>query len=190
MPNAGSSQSRRASSGPSWSRASSSQGDDLRQWGIRQKQSGADGLSLGGALGSNVHGRGLAMKPIIDDVEWFELVDAHGDLARVTRTSDQTLFRHVIGGYGLFGVVTAVGLRLAPRQKVERLVELVEVADLAAAFERRIADGFLYGDCQFAIDPKGDDFSASASSPATAPWTRRRRSRMASGRCRARNGAR
>jgi FAD/FMN-containing dehydrogenase len=64
----------------------------------------------------------------------------------------------VIGGYGLFGAVTAVGLRLAPRQKVKRVVELVDVADLAQAFERRIADGFLYGDCQFAIDPTGDDF--------------------------------
>src|SRR5689334_6953329 len=28
-------------------------------WAIRQKQTGADRLSIGGALGSNVHGRGL-----------------------------------------------------------------------------------------------------------------------------------
>ena len=52
------------------------QGDAPGAWGIRQKQSGADGLSLGGALGSNVHGRGLTMRPIVDDVEWFDLVDA------------------------------------------------------------------------------------------------------------------
>ena len=127
-------------------------------WGIRQKQSGADGLSLGGALASNVHGRGLTMRPIVDDVEWFDLVDATGDLQRVTRASDPDLFRHAIGGYGLFGAITAVGLRLAPRVKVERVVELVDVDDLAAAFETRIAEGFRWGDCQFAIDPAGDDF--------------------------------
>ena len=76
----------------------------------------------------------------------------------MTRDSDPGLFRHVIGGYGLFGAITAVGLRLAPRVKVERVVELVDVDDLPPAFETRIADGFLWGDCQFAIDPEGDDF--------------------------------
>ena len=30
-----------------------------RQWGIYQKQTGADRLSLGGALAGNAHGRGL-----------------------------------------------------------------------------------------------------------------------------------
>jgi FAD/FMN-containing dehydrogenase len=49
------------------------------QWGIAQKQTGADRLSLGGALAANVHGRGLAMKPFIDDVESFVLIDAAGE---------------------------------------------------------------------------------------------------------------
>jgi FAD/FMN-containing dehydrogenase len=31
---------------------------DQPQWGIRQKQTGADRLSIGGAVSSNVHGRG------------------------------------------------------------------------------------------------------------------------------------
>ena len=35
-------------------------------WGIRQKQTGADRLSIGGALSSNIHGRGLRMRPVID----------------------------------------------------------------------------------------------------------------------------
>ena len=33
-------------------------------WGIIQKQTGADRLTLGGALAANIHGRGLALKPI------------------------------------------------------------------------------------------------------------------------------
>ena len=39
------------------------------QLGIFQKQTGADRLTLGGALASNVHGRGLTLKPLIHDVE-------------------------------------------------------------------------------------------------------------------------
>ncbi|MGH8630399.1 MAG: FAD-binding oxidoreductase [Burkholderiales bacterium] len=30
-----------------------------RQWGIRQKQTGADHLTIGGAISANIHGRGL-----------------------------------------------------------------------------------------------------------------------------------
>jgi hypothetical protein len=119
------------------------------QWGIVQKQTGADRLSLGGALSANVHGRGLALKPIVGDVESFLLVNAEGDLLRCSRTENAELFRLAIGGYGLFGVIARVTLRLAPRRKVQRL---------AAAFERRIAEGFLYGDFQYATDEHSPDF--------------------------------
>jgi FAD/FMN-containing dehydrogenase len=64
----------------------------------------------------------------------------------------------VIGGYGLFGVVSSVTLRLVPRQKIERIVEVREVDGLMNAFAERIRSGFLYGDFQFAIDPASDDF--------------------------------
>lgn len=46
--------------------------------GIRQKQTGADRLSIGGAISANIHGRGLQMKPFIDDVESFRIVTANG----------------------------------------------------------------------------------------------------------------
>ncbi len=36
-----------------------------KQWGIAQKQTGADTFTLAGSLSSNVHGRGLTMKPLI-----------------------------------------------------------------------------------------------------------------------------
>ena len=56
-----------------------SQEGRLRQWGIAQKQTGADRLTIGGALAANVHGRGLKMKPFIADVESFVLIDARGN---------------------------------------------------------------------------------------------------------------
>src|SRR5204863_4310438 len=74
-------------------------------WGIRQKQTGADRLSLGGALSANVHGRGLRMLPIIGDVESFVLVDADANTCRRSRTENPELFRLAIGGYGLFGAI-------------------------------------------------------------------------------------
>jgi len=64
----------------------------------------------------------------------------------------------VIGGYGLFGFVYSVKLRLVPLRKVQRVVQLLNVAELPAAFAERIRAGYLYGDFQFAIDSKSDDF--------------------------------
>lgn len=128
------------------------------QWGIAQKQTGADRLSIGGALASNVHGRGLTFGPIIGDVDSFTLVDANGDVRHCDRTRNPELFRLAIGGYGLFGVIATVRLRLIYRRQVERVVDVIDVQDLMSAFEDRIANGFLYGDFQFAIDPAGVDF--------------------------------
>jgi FAD/FMN-containing dehydrogenase len=134
------------------------QKDAEKQWGIRQKQTGADRLTLGGALSANAHGRGLTLKPIVQDVEQFTLIDAEGAERRCSRSENPELFRLTIGGYGLFGVIAKVTLRLAPRQKVERVVEVIDVDRLMPAFEQRVADGYLYGDFQYAIDPESPDF--------------------------------
>jgi len=133
------------------------QGQEPR-WGIAQKQTGADRLTLGGSIAVNGHGRGLTLRPLIADVESLALVDAAGEVRRCSRTVEPELFRLVVGGYGLFGVVTAVTLRLAPRRKLERVVELGRMGGLIGAFEERIRDGFLYGDFQFSIDGASEDF--------------------------------
>jgi FAD/FMN-containing dehydrogenase len=127
-------------------------------WGIAQKQTGADRLTISGTIAANAHGRGLKMKPFVSDVESFVLVDATGTAHACSRTENSELFSLVHGGYGLFGVVTSVRLRLVPRTKVERVVEIREVDELIPAFEKRIAEGFVYGDFQFSIEQGSDDF--------------------------------
>jgi FAD/FMN-containing dehydrogenase len=127
-------------------------------WSIRQKQSGADRLTLGGALAANIHGRGLTFPPFVSDVESFTLVDATGSVKQCGRRQNRDLFKLAAGGYGLFGVVTAMTLRLVPRRKLERVVEIGTTDELVEKVEKRIADGYLYGDFQFAIDPKSGDF--------------------------------
>src|SRR4029077_7932757 len=125
---------------------------ERQPWGIAQKQTGADRLTMAGTIAANAYGRGLRMKPFIGDVESFVLVDATGTARRCSRAETPELFGLVHGGYGLFGIVTSVQVRLAPRRKVERVVEIRTVDGLMAAFEKRIADGFHYGDFQFSIE--------------------------------------
>jgi FAD/FMN-containing dehydrogenase len=122
------------------------------QWGIREKQTGVDRVSLGGSLASNVHGRGLRFPPIISDVESFVLVDAQGEAHTCSRHENQELFSLGIGGYGLFGIIGEVTLRLVPRTKVERVVEIVAIKDLLPRVDERVQQGFVYGDCQYSTD--------------------------------------
>jgi FAD/FMN-containing dehydrogenase len=150
-----------------------------RQWGIVQKQTGADRLSLGGALACNAHGRGLTLGPIVQQVEAFDLVGPDGAVRRCSRTENPELFRLAIGGYGLFGIVARVDLRLRPRVKVRRVVVLGETVNIAERFEERIRDGYLYGDYQFATDAARDSFlgrgvfSCYAPVPTETPLTER-----------------
>lgn len=134
------------------------QSEGQSQWGIAQKQTGADRLSIGGAIAANVHGRGLTMKPLIGDVESLVLVDPNGEPVSCSRDENTELFRLVCGGYGLFGCVYSVRLRLLPRRVLERVVEVRLLEDLPRLFEERIRDGFLYGDFQFSTDDGADDF--------------------------------
>jgi FAD/FMN-containing dehydrogenase len=134
------------------------QRDTKTQWGIAQKQTGADTFTLGGSLSSNVHGRGLTMKPLISNVESFSLINAEGKSIHCSRSENAELFRTVIGGYGLFGVINDVTLRLIPRRKLRRVVEITQADDLAERFQQRIANNFLYGDFQFSIDEKSPEF--------------------------------
>lgn len=134
----------------------------LRQRGsqltFRQKQTGADRLSIGGALSANVHGRGLRLPPFVSDLEGFTLVDAEGRIRRCSRESEPALFASAVGGYGLFGVVTEVVLRLVRRHKVRRQVEVTTLAAAAEAYDRLVAGGCEYGDFQFATEPTDDGF--------------------------------
>src|SRR6266404_3331832 len=134
------------------------QRESAHPWGIAQKQTGADTFTLGGSLSSNVHGRGLAMKPLISNVESFTLINAEGKRIRCSRDENTELFRLAIGGDGLFGLIESVTLRLVPRQRLRRVVEVIRGGDLPKRFEERIAQKFLYGDFQFSVDEKSPDF--------------------------------
>ncbi|MGC4047438.1 MAG: FAD-binding oxidoreductase [Armatimonas sp.] len=127
-------------------------------WSIAQKQTGADRMSLGGSLSANTHGRGLAMPPLVGDIESFTLMDAAGDLRRCSREENPELFALAIGGYGMLGIVTEVTLRLAPRRLLERVVKVIEVDEVMDAFAERISQGYLFGDFQYMTDERSEGY--------------------------------
>jgi len=134
------------------------QAGERHQWGIRQKQTGADSLTIGGAIAANIHGRGLDCAPFSCDVESLQVITPAGDLVTCSRRLDPNLFSMVVGGYGLFGIIAAATLRLVRSQKVQRVVSLLTLSELMSGFESRISAGYTYGDFQFATDPAMSGF--------------------------------
>lgn len=131
-----------------------------RAWGIAQKQTGANYFTIGGSVSANCHGRGLTMAPMVADVAALRLVRADGSVVTCSRRQNPELFGLVVGGYGLFGAIYSVTLRLARRSMLERVVDVITVAQLLDELPQRISAGFRYGDFQFAIDPDSPDFLA------------------------------
>ena len=129
-----------------------------KRWSVVQKQTGADRLSIGGALAANGHGRGLSYAPIVQDVESLELVDASGEVRHCSRGENRELFSLAIGGYGLFGVIYSATLRLMPAHTLRRAVEITGIETLASRFAQRVADGFTYGDFQYMTDETSPGF--------------------------------
>ena len=127
-------------------------------WGIRQKQTGADDFTLGGSVSANCHGRVLDSPPIVADVEALRVLLPDGTLVQCSRSKRPELFALVVGGYGLFGVIVSVTLRLAPRLPVERMVRVATADEVVPALETRAAEGCAYGDFQFAVDSASPDF--------------------------------
>lgn len=143
--------------------------ETVQPWTIKEKQSGVDSVSVGGSLSANMHGRGLRSKPFVDSIESFLLIDHCGQAISCSRVENQELFSLVIGGYGLFGIIVHVTLRLVRRFKVQRKVESAFMSNALALLERRRESGFAFGDCQFGIELTG----LAESHPAIVPCYRR-----------------
>ena len=127
---------------------------------IIQKQTGADELTLGGALSSNIHGRVLGRRPIVEDIVAFYITLADGTRLKCSREENAELFSLAIGGYGLFGFVDSINLRLTPRRLHTRRVQELSLEEVIPSLEAQTAAGATYGDFQYMTDETSPDFMA------------------------------
>jgi FAD binding domain-containing protein len=83
-----------------------------------------DDFSIGGSISVNCHGWQFNRPPIASTVESFRLMLADGKIVKCSRTENHELFSLVLGGYGLFGIILDVDLRVVPNEKyrIERFL--------------------------------------------------------------------
>jgi len=95
-------------------------------------------FTVGGTLSANAHGRDLDVTQVVEVVERFGLLLADGRVVEVSRRENPELFGLVIGGYGLYGIILDVTLRVAPDELYEQQATLLDYKDFPAYFAERI----------------------------------------------------
>ncbi len=95
-------------------------------------------FSVGGSISVNCHGWQCRRPPIASSVEAFRILLADGRIVRCTRQENTELFSLALGGYGLFGVILEVDLRVVPNVRYcsERFV--MPPGGYAAVFDREV----------------------------------------------------
>jgi FAD/FMN-containing dehydrogenase len=88
---------------------------DRQGWSIAIMQSNDD-FTVGGSISVNCHGWQPNSPPMASTIEAFRLLLADGSIreCRRNRIEDRELFNAVCGGYGLFGIILDVDLRVVP----------------------------------------------------------------------------
>src|SRR6185295_17483498 len=95
-------------------------------------------FTVGGTLSANAHGRDLDVMQVVDVVQRFGLMLADGKVVEVSRTSNPELFSLVIGGYGLYGVILDVTLKVTRDELYEQRSVAMDYTQFPAYFAQKI----------------------------------------------------
>ncbi len=121
---------------------------DQRGFAVSVMQTNND-FSVGGSISVNCHGWQNDTAPICSTVESFRLVTATGEILRCSRTENHELFSLALGGYGLFGVILEVQLRVVPNDYYVAEAHAVTPADYVKRYHEltrgRSDVGMAYG---------------------------------------------
>lgn len=86
-----------------------------RGYSVAVMQSNND-FSVGGTMSANAHGWQHNSSPFASTVKGFRLMLASGKIVECSRQENSELFSLVLGGYGLFGIILDVDLRVVPNE--------------------------------------------------------------------------
>ena len=110
------------------------------RFAVKAMQS-TDIFTVGGSISVNAHGMDHHAGALAGTVRWLRVMLTDGTVQRASRTENGELFRYVVGGYGLFGVILEVELDV-----VENVLYHSERRTIAARDFAQVWRGELEGD--------------------------------------------
>ncbi|HVY20660.1 MAG TPA: FAD-binding oxidoreductase [Bauldia sp.] len=99
-----------------------------------------DIFTVGGSISVNAHGMDHHAGAIMRTIREMTVVMADGAVRQVTPASEPELFRLIVGGYGLFGIIAEVTLEVTDNVIYRTGREIVRTADFPALYRRIEAD--------------------------------------------------
>jgi decaprenylphospho-beta-D-ribofuranose 2-oxidase len=109
-------------------------------------------FTVGGSMGSNVHGKDIRYGQLIESINWFKIINSSGIEIKVSRVENSELFGAVIGGFGGFGVITEVNLKTDPNVNYEYIITHQPAESLVQKWDEYIASGAEQVEGHFSVD--------------------------------------
>lgn len=91
-------------------------------------------FTVGGSMSVNAHGLDFRLSPFINTIVSLHMILANGKKVTVSRNENPELWKSVIGGYGLLGVISDVTLQLVPNVEMKSNIQLININDLNKIF--------------------------------------------------------
>lgn len=109
------------------------------RFAVKAMQS-TDIFTVGGSISVNAHGMDHQAGALMDSIRSIKVMLADGSIVTASREENDELFRHVVGGYGLFGIVLEATLDVVPNAIYSSERSLIAAADYPKAFAAIEAD--------------------------------------------------
>ena len=107
------------------------------RFAVKAMQS-TDLFTVGGSISVNAHGMDHQAGSVGRTVRSMRVMLANGDVRTVTRASDPVLFRLVVGGYGLFGVILDAEIEITPNAVYRSAREVMDYRAFPAFFAAKV----------------------------------------------------
>src|SRR5713101_4848864 len=106
-------------------------------------------FSVGGTLSINAHGIDPMPGPIAPTVRSLRVMLSDGSTVQASPTENTELFRYVLGGYGLFGVILDVDLDVVDNEMYEQHTHYFDYREFTDYYRQHVdgndAVGLVYG---------------------------------------------
>jgi len=118
------------------------------KYAVKAMQS-TDIFTVGGSISVNAHGMDHQVGAIGKTIRSMRLMRADGSIQTLSRTENPELFRLVIGGYGLFGIILDVELDVTDNVIYTPGRQIIGYKDFPDVFEKALVTnkklGLMYG---------------------------------------------
>jgi FAD/FMN-containing dehydrogenase len=114
------------------------------RFAVKAMQS-TDIFTVGGSISVNAHGMDHQSGSVGGSIRAMRVMLADGSVIQVSRSENERLFRHVVGGYGLFGVILDVDLEIVDNAVYQSERRVIPYREFPDVLEKEILPDRSYG---------------------------------------------